>query len=108
MLAMVATDVLHRLAVCEEEIAAFCQRWSLKELALFGSAARGEMTGESDIDLMVDFAPGARRRAFDFLRMKEELESLFGRKVDVVRKGTVENPYRRASIERDLTVIYAA
>ena len=105
---MLAVEMLNSLGVSEARIAGFCRRWKLAELAVFGSAARGDMRPDSDIDVMIDFAPDAKRHAFDFLRMQEELQALFGRKVDVIRKGTVENPYRRASIERDLTVIYAA
>ena len=90
---MSATDVLDRLHVLVDSIADFCRRWNLSELGVFGSAARGDMRPDSDVDIMVDFRTGASRQAFDFLRMAEELERIFGRKVDVVRKGTVENPF---------------
>jgi predicted nucleotidyltransferase len=43
-----------------------------------------------------------------YLDLKEEFERLFGREVDLVTKGTIRNPFRRRSIERDLTVLYAA
>ena len=41
-------------------LAELCRRYSVKELSLFGSAARGEMGPESDIDIMVEFEPGVR------------------------------------------------
>jgi predicted nucleotidyltransferase len=105
---MTAIDVLGRLNVPLDAIAEFCARWNLSEFAVFGSMARGDMRPDSDVDVMVDFATGSTRRAFDVLHMKDELEEMFGRKVDLIRKGTVENPFRRASIARDLTLVYAA
>lgn len=86
----------------------FCAKWKIKELALFGSVMRSDFGPESDIDIMVEFAPEAQLGVWDLYRAKEELEDLTGRKVDLVEKGTVVNPYRKASIERDLAVVYSA
>jgi len=94
--------------VPKQAIAAFCDRWSIVELALFGSVARGEERPDSDVDLMARFAPGEDWDLHDLGRMKVELETLFGRDVDLVEQGTIQNPYRRERIERDLTVLYAA
>ena len=92
----------------DQAIAEFCHRWKIGELALFGFAARGELRPDSDIDVMVAFAPDARWSLFDLGGMQQELRDLFGRDVDLVEKGTIRNPFRRRSILRDLTVIYAA
>ena len=91
-----------------EAIEAFCARWLISELALFGSAARDELKADSDVDLMVTFRPEARWSLGDFVTMQDELGAIFGREVDLVQRGSVRNPYRRRSIERDLTVLYAA
>lgn len=91
-----------------EAVEAFCRRWKIVELALFGSAARGEMRPDSDIDVMVAFAPEAAWSLWDFAEMQEQLRTLLGREVDVVERGTIRNPFRRYSIMRDLTVLYAA
>jgi predicted nucleotidyltransferase len=92
----------------EEALAAVCRRWSVLELAVFGSAARDEMRPESDIDFMVQFLPGAVVTLADFVHMNQELEAMFGRKVDLVTPSVLENRFRRRTIEPDLTVVYAA
>ena len=63
-----------------------CRRYGVKELSLFGSAVRGEMRPESDIDIMVEFEPGVRTGLVKFETLVEELESLAGRKVDLVTR----------------------
>ena len=57
---------------------------------------------------MVTFAPDARWTLLTFAEIQLELEEIFGRKVDLTERGRIRNPYRRRSIERDLTVVYAA
>jgi predicted nucleotidyltransferase len=68
--------------VPREAIAEFCQRNKIIELAMFGSAARGELRPDSDIDLMVTFAPDAAWTLFDFAGMQSELAQILGRDVD--------------------------
>jgi predicted nucleotidyltransferase len=53
-------------------------------------------------------AAGAPLNPWATLEMQDELDLLFGRKVDLVRKGSILNPFRLRSIQRDLTVLYAA
>ncbi len=102
-------DAIHpQLPLTREQLVAFCQRWRVSEFALFGSALREDFRPDSDIDVMVAFDPDAEVGVWDFVRMQEELEEMLGRQVDLVEKGTIRNPYRRASITRDLTVVYAA
>ena len=106
--AVTATDILTSLGVSPETIADFCRRWRIVEFAVFGSAARGEMRPDSDVDVMVDFEPGQRPRGWGFIDMKLELESLFGLPVDLIDSAPIENPFRRHSIMRDRTVVYTA
>ncbi len=96
------------LPVPMKEIAAFCKRHDIVELALFGSAARGELVPDSDVDVMATFSPDARWDLYDYVQMQDELEQIFHRPVDLVEKGTVANPFRYRTIMRDLTVVYAA
>ncbi|MDP9235796.1 MAG: nucleotidyltransferase family protein [Chloroflexota bacterium] len=96
------------LNVSRDTIAAFCRKWQIIEFALFGSAARGELRPESDIDVMVQFGAGEAWSLLDLARMKLELEAMLGRTVDLMEKGTVRNPFRQRTIARDLTVLYAA
>jgi predicted nucleotidyltransferase len=95
-------------AVSSDRLREFCERWKVAELALFGSAARGDKTPESDVDIAVTFRADAEVSLFDFASMQLELQELFGRPVDLVEKATIRNPFRRKSILRDLTVLYAA
>ena len=87
-------------------LAAVCRRYGVKELSLFGSAARGEMRPESDIDLMVEFEPGLRIGLFKFESLVEELELLAGRRVDLVTKRGLK-PWIRPTVLKDAQVIYA-
>jgi len=73
---------------------------------VFGSAARGEASPDSDIDIMVEFEPAARIGLIQFERLAEELTFLTGRRVDLVTKRGLK-PWVRAEILRDLRVLYA-
>ena len=97
-----------RLDIEPEVLADYCRRWQITELALFGSVTRDDFRPDSDIDIMVEFAPDAGHSLWDFVHMRDELADLLGREVDLVKKGTIRNPYRKLSIEKDLRVIYAA
>ena len=99
------------LRVSQDEIAAFCERWRVTELALFGSAIRLDFGPESDIDVLVSFDSGARPTLFDIVHMQDELGILFDRKVDLVTRASVEdsrNYIRRKAILESAQVIYAA
>lgn len=96
------------LGVSREQLTDLAQRWLIAELALFGSAARGELTPQSDIDIAVTFLPDAHWSLFDFASIQIELAELFGREVDLVEKSGIKNPFRRRSIFKDLTILYAA
>lgn len=80
----------------------------MAEFSVFGSVARGEERPDSDVDVMLQFGPGEEWDLFHLDQMAVELQDMFGREVDDVERGTVVNPFRRQSIERDLKVIYAA
>lgn len=94
-----------------EQVAAFCRRWGVVELAVFGSAASGEWNAQSDVDLLVRFAPDARRTLGGYVQMREELEAMLKRPVDLLSRDMVEksrNRYRREAILAGATVLYAA
>lgn len=94
------------IAQHEQEVRAVCERHGVASLAVFGSAARGELRDDSDVDLLVDFKPEAPPGLDDFFGMREELEAIFGRPVDLATREILRNPYRRRTILRDLRVIY--
>ena len=96
-----------RIPIPYEEIAAFCQRWHITELALFGSVLRDDFGPESDIDVLVDFEPG-HVPGFDFIRLEEELSALLGgRRVDVVHRPYL-NRWLRKRILAEAEPVYAA
>jgi predicted nucleotidyltransferase len=72
------------------ELEAFCQRWKIHELALFGSVLRGDFDANSDIDLLVSFSEDAKWSLFDHVQMEIDLSRLFNRDVDLVSKRAVE------------------
>ena len=90
------------------ELAAFCRKWQIEELSLFGSVLREDFSPESDVDVLVSFAPNARLSLFDFVEMQDELSEIFGRKVDLVSRGGLRNPFRRHEILNTRQVVYAA
>lgn len=85
---------------------AICRRYGVKELCLFGSAVRGEMRPESDLDIMVEFQPDVRIGLIKFESLVDELESLTGRKVDLVTKRGLK-PWVVPHVLRDARIIYA-
>jgi predicted nucleotidyltransferase len=91
-----------------ESLADLCRRWRILELSVFGSVARGSSRTGSDVDLLVNFDPDATWSTLDIVDLREELAGLFGRNVDLVEEKAIRNPYRKASILRDKSVLYAA
>lgn len=95
------------IAIPEKAVAAICRRYKVKKMALFGSAARGELGPESDVDLLVEFKPKQGPSLWGMVDMQEALSPLFGgRQVHIAGPGILNNPHRRKTIERDLIVIY--
>lgn len=86
-----------------ESLAAFCRRWAVSELSLFGSIVRDELRAESDVDILVAFEPDARPNLLDLAAMSEELGAIFGRPIDLLTRKGIErssNWIRRDEILR--------
>ncbi len=99
------------IEIPREAIVAFCQKWKIIEFAIFGSVLRDDFRPESDVDVLVTFAPGAQWTFEQWLDMTRELEAIFGRKVDMVERRLVEqskNYIRRKHILNHLESIYVA
>lgn len=97
------------MPVLPQDLQGFCQQWQIQELALFGSVLREDFSLESDIDVLVTFAPDAQWTLLDIAEMREELSRLFGRPVDVVERRAIErsqNVIRREAILSTAEVIY--
>jgi predicted nucleotidyltransferase len=90
-------------------IAALCREYAVHRLSVFGSAARNTMNADSDIDLLVEFEPGQAPSLAGFARLKTRLGEVLGTdKIDLATPSILRNPYRRRTILRDLTELYAA
>ena len=92
------------------ELAALCRRFHVRRLEVFGSAAAADFDpSRSDVDLLVEFQPGSALKALhQYFGLKEALEALLGRSVDLVVASAVKNPYIRRSIEQTRETLYAA
>ena len=89
-------------------VAGFCERNRIRRLALFGSVLRDDFTPESDVDVLVEFEPGARV-GFAFITVQEELSKILGRRVDMNTFEGVEgsrNWLLRAEILDSAEVVY--
>jgi uncharacterized protein len=93
--------------VDEAKLADLCRRYFVRELSFFGSAARGEMRPDSDIDLLVEFLPDAEIDLVDYAGLMLELSHVLGRKVDLVSKNGLK-PLIRASVLKAAQPLYAA
>jgi hypothetical protein len=84
-----------------KRLAEFCHLWKIAELRVFGSALREDFRRDSDLDLLVTFAPDADPSLLDHVAMEEELSGIVGRKVDLVSQRAIErssNWIRRKAI----------
>lgn len=98
-----------KLHIPRGRLAALCRKYDIHKLSLFGSAARNELTPESDVDLLVEFPPQSSMSLLDIPALQEELSALFGgRRVDVATAEILDNPFRRKMIMPELRTLYAA
>ena len=104
-------DSTLQIPIPQDKIAEFCRKWHVTEFALFGSVLRRDFRADSDIDVLVRFAPNARRGLFVLVEMQEELRGIFGRQVHLTTRGSIEasrNTLRRNAILGSARVIHAA
>ena len=81
--------------------------YNVEKMYLFGSATNSNFDDKSDIDLLVKFKPIELAQYFDnYMNFKENLESLFGRDVDLLEEQTLKNPILIKSINRSKELIY--
>jgi len=94
-----------------ETITSFCRSWKIKEFSLFGSYLRDDFTPQSDVDILIDLPQNHGLGLFELVRMKEELEKMLGRKVDLLTKGSImksKNSIRRDEILKSHKVLYVS
>ena len=103
--------IKENIRIPEDKLGEFCQRWQIRELALFGSVLRNDFRPDSDLDILVTFAPEVSWGLFDHLRMEQELADMLDRKIDLFTKRAVEqshNKFRRQEILNTAEVVYVA
>jgi hypothetical protein len=98
----------HNIEIPKEKIAEFCRKWKIVEFSLFGSILREDFGPESDVDVLVEFGPDGGIGFDNRVEMQDELSAIFGRKVDIIEKSAIRNPFRRHSILSAKEVLYAA
>jgi len=90
-----------------EAIGSLCRRYHVRELAVFGSALRGDFSSDSDIDLLVEFEEDAQIGFLALSRLQRELSALLGRRVDLVPRNGLK-PTIRQQVLSDAELLYAA
>jgi uncharacterized protein len=93
-----------------EELGAVCRRYHVARLAVFGSALRDDFDPQhSDLDFLVEFQPlPSSTYADTYFGLKEGLEALFQRPVDLVVESAIKNPYFLKSVQQSKHGLYAA
>ncbi len=95
------------LAKLKPEIERVCRTMPVKRLGLFGSALTKEFGPDSDVDVLVVFETGGNVDLFDaYFELKERLEDVIGRKVDLTVDKPFKNPIFRNTVEKTRTVVY--
>lgn len=100
-----------QIPVDKAQVSAFCRKYQVRRLALFGSVLRADFRPDSDVDVLVQFRPGTRHSLFTLSRMEDELRRIFDREVDLVDQAAIErsrNYIRRKEILGSLEMIYGA
>lgn len=90
--------ILSELRTLKPEL---CDRYQVTKIGVFGSVARNEATEESDIDIVVEMEPNILKR----IGLKQELEKLFNKEIDVIRYRNSMNPYLKSQIDREAVYV---
>ena len=93
--------------ISQDKLAGFCKRNHIKKLSVFGSAVRGELQPDSDIDFLVEFEQGLTPGLFSIIKMEMELTEMLGRKVDL-RTPEDLSQYFRDEVVRNAELQYQA
>ena len=92
----------------KKAVSELCRKYGIARFEIFGSAVRDDFGADSDVDCLIDFTEDGGNyfeRYFDF---KDELEKLFGRKVDLIVEKAIRNPYFKQNVNETKQLIYAA
>ena len=104
--AVSSPDIMDELMILKDEIADLCRRLEVVRLDIFGSAVHGRVDEESDVDLLVTFSGSSAGLFTRYFTLKEALQELLGRPVDLVTAESIRNPYLRADIDASRVNVY--
>jgi len=96
-----------QLQIPQDKLAEYCRRHCIRKLALFGSVLREDFTSTSDVDVLVEFEPGAKVGLLGLTRMERELSAIVSRKVDLNTEGFLSR-YFRTEVLKEAEVQYVA
>ncbi len=99
---------LPKIEIDDSIIETLSRKHQIKELSCFGSVLREDFNEYSDIDILVVFEKEADYSLFDIFQIREEFSSALGKKVNLIEKDSLRNPYRRDNILKNSRIIYAA
>lgn len=94
----------HNITLPMDAIIAFCEKYPIRKLSLFGSVLRDDFRPDSDVDVLVEFVPHSGVTYFDMADMKDDLESIFGREVDLLTPAAVSRRFRQKVLDSAVTV----
>jgi predicted nucleotidyltransferase len=83
-----------RLGVSREDVTELCRKHHIRRLAFFGSVLRDDFGDDSDVDVLVEFAPAHVPGLMGIVRMEDELSAMMGRKVDLRTPGDLNRRFR--------------
>ncbi|HEX5165914.1 MAG TPA: nucleotidyltransferase domain-containing protein [Thermomicrobiales bacterium] len=96
--------VQERVSMTEKQLAAICNRYHVRELALYGSVLREDFRDDSDIDVLVEFEPDASIGFSDLIGLQQDLADTVGREVDLVERRSLHPANRDAVLEQAQTI----
>ncbi len=89
---------LPKIEINEHDLHEIIKDYEVEEFYLFGSILREDFTKDSDVDVLISFKQNSNYSLFDIMDLQERLEKYFNKKVDLVEKEGLKNPYRRKEI----------
>lgn len=95
-----------RVPIPSDRVAEFCRRWGVAEFAVFGSVLRADFDDKSDVDVLLTFEKGTFHGIDEYLGMRDELEAMLGRRVDIVNRESLRNPYLRQKVLETRRVVH--
>jgi predicted nucleotidyltransferase len=99
---------LGKIAIEDQAFFSIIKKHDIKSLSIFGSSLRDDFNEESDIDILIEYTHPKEKSLFDLIDLQLEFEDITGRKIDIVEKDSVKNPYKSKEINATARLLYAS